>query len=195
MADLSTPLPATMAPATTDSLTQLQDCFDQLLTQMFASIRYIDTHHPYSQIPGQSDQSPATTAITQPQPPPSQTQTQPQTTTLPIHPSSNALSSDPAQPPPPPPAQTEAEIRFTSHPAFRPTLQELAQDLVLKEQQIEFLIDTLPGIGTSQVSQEARIRELEQELKEVSEERKKWVAVQENLVDRVEGVIKGVRRV
>lgn len=66
---------------------------------------------------------------------------------------------------------------------------------MLKEQQIEFLIDTLPGIGTSQVSQEARIRELEQELKEVSEERKKWVAVQENLVDRVEGVIKGVRRV
>lgn len=186
MADLSTP-PATMAPATTDSLTQLQDCFDQLLTQMFASIRYIDTHHPYAQIEGQSDQSPATTAITQPQP---LTQT-----TLPIHPSSNAISSDPAQPPPPPPAQTEAEIRFTSRAAFRPTLQELAQDLVLKEQQIEYLIDTLPGIGTSQLSQEARIRELEQELKEVSEERKKWVAVQEDLVKTVEGVIKGVRRV
>lgn len=186
MADPSAP-PATMAPATTDSLTQLQDCFDQLLTQMFASIRYIDTHHPYAQIEGQSDQSPATTAITQPQPP---TQT-----TLPIHPSSNAISSDLAQPPQPPPAQTEAEIRFTSRPAFRPTLQELAQDLVLKEQQIEYLIDTLPGIGTSQLSQEARIRELEQELKEVSEERKKWVAVQEDLVGKVEGVIKGVRRV
>lgn len=180
-----------MAPTTTDSLTQLQDCFDQLLTQMFASIRYIDTHHPYGQIEGQSDQSPATTAITQPQPP----ATQP-TQTLPIHSSSsNAQSSDPAQPPPPPRFQTEAEIRYTSRPAFRPTLQELAQDLVLKEQQIEFLIDTLPGIGTSQLSQEARIRELEVELREVSEERKKWVTVQEDLVGKVEGVIKGVRRV
>ncbi|QDS70657.1 hypothetical protein FKW77_001014 [Venturia effusa] len=190
MADLSASQPATMAPATTDSLTQLQDCFDQLLTQMFASIRYIDTHHPYGQIEGQSDQSPATTAITQPQPPAAQP-----TQTLPIHPSSNNNTSDPAQPPPLPPAQTEAEIRFTSRAAFRPTLQELAQDLVLKEQQIEYLIDTLPGIGTSQLSQEARIRELEQELKEVSAERKKWVAVQEDLVGKVEGVIKGVRRV
>lgn len=65
----------------------------------------------------------------------------------------------------------------------------------MKEQQIELLVDTLPGLGNSQLSQEARIRELEVELKQVTEERKKWVVVQEDLVQRVETVIKSVRRV
>jgi hypothetical protein len=39
-----------------DRLTQLQDCLDQLLAQMYATIRYIDTRHAYAHIPGQADQ-------------------------------------------------------------------------------------------------------------------------------------------
>jgi mediator of RNA polymerase II transcription subunit 21 len=145
---------------------------------MFASIRYIDTHHPYSAIDGQSDQSPATTAITQPS---QQTQSTQQESTQP--------SSDGLQPQQPqePPRDTPA--------AFEAVLVELAQDLIVKQQQIEFLIDTLPGLGNSQASQEERIRDLELELREVEMERKKWVSVQEGLVGKVEGKIKGIRRV
>lgn len=181
MAETST---STSTLPTTDSLTQLQDCFDQLLTRMFASIRYIDTHHPYGTIEGQSDQSPATTAITQPTATQQTQSTSTQTQT--------SIFTDPPLLPPPPPG--EAETR-DSPSKFEAILQELAQDLVVKEQQIEYLVDSLPGLGNSQASQEARIQELELELREVTEERKKWVGVQEGLVERVEGVIKGVRRV
>lgn len=174
---------------TTDSLTQLQDCFDQLLSRMFASIRYIDTHHPYGAIQGQSDQSPATTAITQPTQPQIQSQIH-QAQEKNSNPGPSNVSSDPPAPP-----STEATTRETNKHKFEAILQELAQDLVMKEQQIELLVDTLPGLGNSQLSQEARIRELEVELKQVTEERKKWVVVQEDLVQRVETVIKSVRRV
>jgi len=66
---------------------------------------------------------------------------------------------------------------------------------VLKEQQIEVLVDSLPGLGNSQAQQEARIRELEQELRDVEAERREWGTEKERLVERVEGVILGVRRV
>ncbi|KAH0390392.1 hypothetical protein KCU89_g15645, partial [Aureobasidium melanogenum] len=40
-----------------DRLTQLQDCLDDLATQMFASIRYIQTRHQFASIPAQPDMS------------------------------------------------------------------------------------------------------------------------------------------
>jgi mediator of RNA polymerase II transcription subunit 21 len=73
-------------------------------------------------------------------------------------------------------------------------LRELAQDLVLKEQQIEALIVALPGVGNSQAAQEARLVELERELKEVEVERQKWEQEREGMREGVEGWIGGVRR-
>jgi mediator of RNA polymerase II transcription subunit 21 len=180
--------PKAPTTATTDSLTQLQDCFDQLLIRMFASIRYIDSHHPYGIIEGQSDQSLATTQSTQPQTQSTQTQ-QTQLTNTQTQTQTETASSHPAQP-----QSGEGEVR-DSPEKFESVLQELAQDLIIKEQQIEYLVDSLPGLGNSQASQEARIRELEKELREVEVERKSWVSVQEELVGRVEGKIKGIRRV
>jgi mediator of RNA polymerase II transcription subunit 21 len=75
-------------------------------------------------------------------------------------------------------------------------MTELAQDLVLKEQQIEAIIATLPGIGSSQEAQEARLRELDVELKKVEAEREKWVVERERLAKRLDGwIVGGVRRV
>ena len=54
---------------------------------------------------------------------------------------------------------------------FASRQRELARDLVIKEQQIEYLISVLPGIGSSEKEQEGRIRELEKELRVVEEER------------------------
>jgi mediator of RNA polymerase II transcription subunit 21 len=42
---------------------------------------------------------------------------------------------------------------------------ELAQDLVVKEQQIELLISLLPGLESTEIDQERCIHELEEEVR------------------------------
>ncbi|KAI9760392.1 MAG: hypothetical protein M4579_001688 [Chaenotheca gracillima] len=73
--------------------------------------------------------------------------------------------------------------------AFAAAQRELARDLILKEQQIEYLISVLPGIGTSENEQKERIRELEDELREAERERREVGKEREELIERVEGVI------
>lgn len=66
---------------------------------------------------------------------------------------------------------------------------------MLKEQQIEYLISVLPGIGTSEKEQEERIRVLEKELREVEEERRQAVGEKEECLERLDEIIRRVRRV
>ena len=66
---------------------------------------------------------------------------------------------------------------------------------MLKEQQIEYLINSLPGIGSSEADQERRMRELERELREVKAERVKAEEDKEALVEGLGRIIVGVRRV
>lgn len=66
---------------------------------------------------------------------------------------------------------------------------------MLKEQQIEYLISVLPGIGTSQREQEERLKVLEAELRVAEEERAKAVREKEEVLERLDRVIRGVRRV
>ncbi|GAM84550.1 hypothetical protein ANO11243_025460 [Dothideomycetidae sp. 11243] len=130
-----------------DRLTQLQDCLDDLATQMFASLRYINTHHSFASIQGQPDQQP------------------------------NQKNED------------------GSAPVFQANLRELARDLVVKEQQIEYLIKVLPGIGNSARDQNERIQRLEQELKDVEAERKQAAVERDEMLGTVEQLAKGCRRV
>ncbi|KEQ70573.1 hypothetical protein M436DRAFT_53259 [Aureobasidium namibiae CBS 147.97] len=111
-----------------DRLTQLQDCLDDLATQMFASIRYIQTRHQFAAIPDQPD-------------------------------------------------------------------IELARDLVLKEQQIEYLISVLPGIGESEANQSQRIQALEKELREADEERKVALAEREAMLVKLAALAGECKRV
>lgn len=60
---------------------------------------------------------------------------------------------------------------------------------MLKQQQIEVVINSLPGIETSEVEQVARITELDGEVRAMERERKAVVAMKEELLGRVEGVI------
>lgn len=66
---------------------------------------------------------------------------------------------------------------------------------MLKEQQIEFLISVLPGIGTSERDQEERLKALEAELRVAEEERARAVREKAEVLERLDGVIRGVRRV
>lgn len=159
-----------------DRLTQLQDCLDQLLTQMFACVKYIDTHHAPSPIPNQPDIPDLASGSNPPQ---SATADGPQSQAL-------QISSDP-------PPQVGAPTHDPPE-LFQARLQELAADLVLKEQQIEALISVLPGVGSSSAAQEARMKTLDAELRAVEAERVEAVKEKEKLLSMVDEVIVGIRR-
>ncbi|KAI9846600.1 MAG: RNA polymerase II mediator complex subunit [Sclerophora amabilis] len=181
----------------TDRLTQLQDALDQanrpqplphaphwLATQFYASIRYVTTHHPHSALPlppqPSQQQHPTQSSnitITTNSNNNNNNNTQPLTTSAPQTPAAPQNDLDPSLPRPDSPS------------TFAAAQRELARDLILKEQQIEYLISVLPGIGTSEKEQEERIRVLEGELKEAEEQRRKVGEERERLVERVEGVI------
>ena len=78
---------------------------------------------------------------------------------------------------------------------FQANLRELARDLVIKEQQIEYLIKVLPGIGNSAKEQNERIKQLEQELSDVEEERRQAAVERDQLLAVVEELAMGCRRI
>lgn len=77
---------------------------------------------------------------------------------------------------------------------FEDGQRELAKDLIVREQQIELLISSLPGLENTTEEQQERMRKLEQEL--VAEEEKRRVAVSEKdvLLGKLEEVIRSIRR-
>jgi len=77
---------------------------------------------------------------------------------------------------------------------FKAGQKELAQDLIIKEQQIEYLISVLPGLENSEKDQEQTIRELEEELKVAEARRKKAVKEKDAALTKIESVIRSVKR-
>ena len=70
----------------------------------------------------------------------------------------------------------------------------MAQDLILKEQQIESLISVLPGLENSEQDQEQTIRQLEEELKAAEVRRREAVREKELVLVKLESVIRSVKR-
>lgn len=62
----------------------------------------------------------------------------------------------------------------------------------MKEQQLELLINRLPGIGSSEKEQVDRMRELEKQLEDVEGDRRQAVKEKEALVGKVEEKIMAV---
>ncbi|PYI07588.1 hypothetical protein BO78DRAFT_366277 [Aspergillus sclerotiicarbonarius CBS 121057] len=159
-----------------DILTQLQTCLDQLATQFYATLSYLTTYHdnipttppptippslsapPLAKIPKNSSTPPVPATI-------AQNQTSPPPPTPNPH-AQQAGEGEGGETDPALPAPDSPEI-------FAARQRELARDLVIKEQQIEYLVSVLPGIGSSEEEQERRIRELEGELRVVEGEREK----------------------
>ncbi|KAF2639726.1 hypothetical protein P280DRAFT_470343 [Massarina eburnea CBS 473.64] len=148
-----------------DILTQIQDELDMLLNQMQSQLSYIKTRAPPAIIPGQPQLS---TFLEQ------EAQT-----------AAAASAHSQTQAPPPPPTQEE----------YQHDIRELSKDLVLKEQQIEVLIASLPGLHTSEKEQVERMKELEKELEDLEGDRIAAVEEKRGLVKIVEERIGSVRTV
>jgi mediator of RNA polymerase II transcription subunit 21 len=78
--------------------------------------------------------------------------------------------------------------------AFKAGQKELAQDLIIKEQQIEALISMLPGLDNSEKDQEDAIQQLEEELMAAEKKRKEAVKEKDAVLARLESVIRSVKR-
>ncbi|KAL8642610.1 MAG: hypothetical protein Q9228_000703 [Teloschistes exilis] len=170
----------------TDRLTQLQDCLDQLALQFYASLRYLSTHHPASSF--------STPQIQNSQNPTSQSTTQADSTQPPYGSTDNNVTSSSAAAAPPNILDIAPEQRPDTPRTFAAAQQELAHDLILKVKQIEELVGTLPGLERNEEVQRERLKELEQELKMVEEDRRGAVGEREEWLGRLEGVISRVGR-
>jgi mediator of RNA polymerase II transcription subunit 21 len=144
---------------------------------MYASLSYINRRVPYGEIEGQPSQAPL------PPKPASTIGDAPKT-------NGTAALAEPKQQP----TEGEGELPPKDPQAFNAALYELARDLVIKEQQIEYLINSLPGLGNSEADQVRRMRELEVELREVEAERAKAEVEREALVEGLSKVIVGIKR-
>lgn len=82
------------------------------------------------------------------------------------------------------------------HPpdVFKSNMVELSQDLITKEQQIEYLISMLPGLDNSEQDQERNIRELEEELKIAEAQRLEAIGERAAIKNKLDEVIRSIRR-
>lgn len=179
---------------------------------MYATLTYIQTRQPYADIPGQPPLGPPPGGlptpdinsndasvpgeagpqltngddISVPQQPQQAEQVQPNGTTVAAKPAEDQSAPD-GRPRTPPPERPEV---------FNRAMREMARGLVLQEQQIEYIINSLPGLGDSEASQVSRMRELEVELRAVEVERARAEGEREALVGLLGGLlVQGVRRV
>ncbi|CAF3484798.1 RNA polymerase II mediator complex subunit [Fusarium graminearum] len=77
---------------------------------------------------------------------------------------------------------------------FRAGMVELSQDLIVKEQQIEVLISSLPGLDNSEMDQERYIKELEEDLKIAEAQRQEAIKEKDQILAELDGVIRSIRR-
>ncbi|KAI6909348.1 hypothetical protein D0869_04133 [Hortaea werneckii] len=168
----------------TDRLTQLQDAIDNMLTLQFTLQIYNQTKHPYADIPGQLSQAPKETKTEAGQLTNGDTTTQ--QPNGPSQAQQQAQQEGPEEEKPPVPDTPEN---------FERALRELAQAMVLQEQQMEVLINSLPGLERNEAEQVQRMRALEAELREVEAERVKAEEERVKMLDALGGVMNGARRV
>lgn len=77
---------------------------------------------------------------------------------------------------------------------FQAGMVELSRDLIVKEQQIEVLISTLPGLDSSEQDQEKNIKELEEDLKAAEAQRQEALKERDQILAELDSVIRSVRR-
>lgn len=77
---------------------------------------------------------------------------------------------------------------------FNTGMIELSRDLIIKEQQIEVLISSLPGLDNSETDQERYIKELEDDLKVAEAQRQEAIKEKDQILAELDAVIRSIRR-
>lgn len=143
---------------------------------MFASLHYISEHHANADIPGQQYHGPIGREF----------ESKPTITNGVAHDEDGAQQNS---------QEADDNRQVDSPETFNAALQEIARDLVLKEQQIETLIDSLPGRNHTQEQQEERMRQLSEELDHMDRGLEDAAKEKAQLLQRVESMILKVNRV
>ncbi|KAK3324266.1 mediator complex, subunit Med21 [Cercophora scortea] len=86
------------------------------------------------------------------------------------------------------------EVDSLSPEVFQAGQLELARDLIVQEQQIEYIISNLPGLENSERDQEQLIKELEEELKTAEAQRLEAVKEKDEVLLKLDQVLRGIRR-
>lgn len=81
-----------------------------------------------------------------------------------------------------------------SEDEFKAGQLELARDLIVKTQEIEMIISTLPGLENTEEDQNRYIRELEEELRVAEAQRQDAVREMNVVQERLDQVIRGTMR-
>ncbi|KAJ4418615.1 RNA polymerase II mediator complex subunit [Neurospora sp. IMI 360204] len=71
---------------------------------------------------------------------------------------------------------------------------ELARDLITREQQIEYLISSLPGLDNSEHDQMQSIKELEEELTVAEKQRQEAVKEKDEVLVKLDQTLRSIRR-
>ncbi|VVT55317.1 uncharacterized protein SAPINGB_P004536 [Magnusiomyces paraingens] len=87
------------------------------------------------------------------------------------------------------PPASDPQVNSVPKEKFREDLTELARDIVLKSKQIDLLIDNLPGADSSEDDQMVRLRELENELESVENERQQVLVESSILLAKCDDLI------
>lgn len=148
----------------TDKLTQLQAEFNQLLIQFFSTYSYNAQRHPLEP-PAEIPGLPFT-ALKQTEPGPEDTD----------------------------PTKTAYPLQPVDQKTFDEAQEELAEDLVLKTQQIQGLISDLPGIDQDQDQQAAVIQKLVEEVEEMDKATKAKRREMRQLVGRLDSLLSGMTK-
>lgn len=160
-----------------DILTQLQTCYDQLLTQFFSTVSYLSQRHP----------------IIAPDADPNDPFTNPPTAGGPSQtPNPDGTSASAIQPGLEDTDRAPYPLRPVPSSTFSSAQRELAEDLVQKAQQIEMLISRLPGIGRGEDEQREEIKSLSRSVREMEEKRKAKRAEMRDYVRRLDDVVLGM---
>lgn len=146
----------------TDKLTQLQAEFNQLLIQFFSVYSYNAQRHPLE--PPAEIPGLAFTALKQTEPGPEDTD----------------------------PTKTAYPLQPVDQKTFDEAQVELAEDLVLKTQQIQRLIADLPGIDQDESQQEEGIRKLVGEVEEMDKATRTKRREMRQLVKRLDALLGGM---
>lgn len=161
-----------------DILTQLQTCYDQLLTQFFSTISYLSQRHP----------------LVAPEPIPGDPFTNPPEISTADSTGQDATKQSGLQVGPEDTERSIYPLRPASPSTFANAQKELAEDLVRKGQQIEYLISKLPGIGIGEAKQAEEIQILVQQVREMDRIREQKRREMRACVQKLDNVVLGMSK-